>query len=134
VSTVLAILRHLWALPWTLVGLIAAVVAALGGGTARVQDGVIEVWGGPLRGLPRSRLAGGIGAITLGHVVLATHERQMGWSRRHERAHVLQYERWGPFLVPAYLLAALATHLRGGNGYFDNRFERDARAAERSAG
>ena len=133
-STLLVILRHLWALPWTLVGLTAAVAAVVGGGTVKVQDGVIEVWGGPLRELPRVRLAGGIGAITLGHVVLATHERQMGWSRRHERAHVGQYERWGPFLVPAYVVAALVTHVRGGNGYADNRFEREARAAERSAG
>jgi hypothetical protein len=132
VSTLLAVFRHLWALPWTVVGLVAAAAAVLGGGTMRPREGVLEVWGGPLRHLPRIRLAGGIGAITLGHVVLATHERQMGWSRRHERAHVRQYERWGLFLIPAYLIASLATWLGGGNGYLDNRFEHEARAAERT--
>lgn len=127
------ILRLVWALPYTLVGLALAAVARVGGGTVGVRDGVVEAWGGPLRALPRIRLAGGIGAITVGHVVLATHEPQMRWSRVHEHAHVRQYERWGPFFVPAYLAEALIVRRRGGDAYGDNRFEREARKAEEMA-
>jgi hypothetical protein len=42
-------------------------------------------------------------AITLGHVVLATTESALKKTRSHERVHVRQYERWGPFFIPAYL-------------------------------
>jgi hypothetical protein len=126
-------LRLLWALPYTIVGLVVAGVARAGGGTTQVRDGVVEAWGGPLQALPRLPLAGGIGAITFDHVVLATHEKQMGWSRIHERAHVRQYERWGPLFGPAYLLNALLIRLRGGDAYTDNRFEREAREAEAKA-
>ena len=129
----MAVLRRLWALPYTVIGFAVAGVARLGGATISRREGVVEAWGGPLAQLPRIRLAGGIGAITIGHVVLATHERQMGWSRIHERAHVRQYEIWGPFFVPAYLVACLASRLRGGNAYADNRFEREARGAEARA-
>jgi hypothetical protein len=34
---------------------------------------------------------------------------------------------WGPFFVPAYLLAGVWALLQGGHPYFDNRFEREAR-------
>jgi len=130
----MGVLRHLWALPYTLVGLVIAALARASGGTVAVtQGGVVEAWGGVLEQLPRIRLAGGIGAITIGHVVLATHARQMDWSRVHERAHVRQYETWGPFFLPAYLVASLAVRLRGGNAYTDNRFERGAREAEARA-
>ena len=129
----MAVARYLWAFPYTLVGLAVAVLARLGGGTVSTRDGVVEAWGGPLTRLSRIPLAGGIGALTAGHVVLATNERQMGWSRVHERAHVRQYETWGPFFVPAYLLASLISRLRGGATYGDNRFEREAREAEAEA-
>ena len=52
------------------------------------------------------------------------------WTRRHERAHVDQYERWGPLFLPAYLMSSLTAFCRGQDYYFDNRFEREARAAE----
>jgi hypothetical protein len=126
----MAIVRHLWALPYTLVGLAVAGLAMLGGATISTREGVVEVYGGPLAQLSRIPLPGGIGALTIGHVVLATNGRQMGWSRVHERAHVRQYETWGPFFVPAYLVASLVTGLRGGATYVDNRFEREAREAE----
>jgi hypothetical protein len=129
----MAVLRRLWALPYSVVGLAIAGLARLGGATISTRDGVVEAWGGPLAQLSRIPLAGGIGALTIGHVVLATNERQMGWSRVHERAHVRQYETWGPLFVPAYLMASLVSRLRGGATYVDNRFEREAREAEARA-
>jgi hypothetical protein len=47
-------------------------------------------------------------------------------TRAHERAHVRQAERWGPFFLPAYFLASVLVAARGGHYYRDNRFERDA--------
>ena len=37
-----------------------------------------------------------------------------------------QYERWGPFFLPAYLLSSLVALLLGRDPYLDNRFEREA--------
>lgn len=71
-------------------------------------------------------------AITFGHIVLCVDEvddRLLD----HEMVHVTQYERWGPFFVPAYLVASLWANLRGGRGYADNRFEVAARSSRRSA-
>jgi hypothetical protein len=48
-------------------------------------------------------------------------------TRAHERAHVRQYERWGIFFLPAYLLASAGAWLRGAAPYADNVFERQAR-------
>ena len=40
-----------------------------------------------------------------------------------------QYERWGPFFLPAYLLSSLLQLLRGRHPYRENHFERQAYAA-----
>ena len=68
--------------------------------------------------------------MALGHVVLAMSARDMEACRAHERVHVRQYELWGPFFVPAYLLAGVCALITGGHPYFDNQFERQARQAE----
>ncbi len=85
--------------------------------------GVLEVHGGFARWLLRQ--VGAI-AMTLGHVVIAVdlyaHER----TRRHERVHVRQVERWGPIFLPAYGLASIVARLRGRHYYFDNVFEIEA--------
>jgi len=75
-------------------------------------------------------LAGGADAITLGHIVIGRNARSLEATRAHERAHVRQYEFWGPLFLPAYLIAGLCALGRGCHPYFDNRFERQARAAE----
>jgi hypothetical protein len=65
-------------------------------------------------------------AMTLGHVVLCVDEiDDATWA--HELVHVRQYERLGPFFLPAYALSSLVALSRGGNAYRDNRFERAAR-------
>ncbi len=46
-------------------------------------------------------------AITFGHTVLARTQADLDASRSHERIHVRQYERWGLFFIPAYLLCSL---------------------------
>lgn len=62
----------------------------------------------------------------MGHVILARDEEGLARSRRHERVHVRQFERWGPLLLPAYVLAGCLVHFRGGHWYLDNPFEQQA--------
>jgi len=123
------LLPAIWAFPATAIGLVLATLAIAAGGRIRAVDGVIEAHGGVLpwilRRLPLVK--GGASAVTLGHVVLATDRTTLDRTRRHERAHVRQYQRWGPFLIPAYLLVGLWLTLRGRDAYFDNPFEQDAR-------
>lgn len=120
-------LAYFWAFPATCIGLLFVPLAWLSGGRSEVIWGVIEVHGGLV-----ARLLGGIGvtrgwtAMTLGHVVLGRNQQCLARCRAHERVHVRQYERWGPFFIPAYLLASLIAYLRGRDPYLDNPFEREA--------
>lgn len=66
--------------------------------------------------------------MTLGHVVLGCNAQTLQITRRHERVHVAQCERWGPLFIPAYLFASLLALLRGRHPYRDNHFEREASA------
>ena len=126
--TLLLVLKYLWALPTTMVGLLAAGASLISGGRPRIVRGVIEIHGGLaavfLRFAPFVR--GGASAITLGHVVLGRDAMALELSRDHERVHVEQCERWGPLFIPAYLIASLIAALRGRNPYLDNPFEREA--------
>ena len=68
---VLTLLRYVWALPNTALGLTFAPLAWLGRGGVRFVDGVIEIEGGGVRWLLRNATPiGGAMALTLGHVVL----------------------------------------------------------------
>ena len=123
---------YLWVLPGTAVGLALTPLAFIGRGGARVVDGVLEIHGGwvtriLLRG---NRWVGPIAAITLGHVVLGCDLQTLERTRRHERVHVRQYERWGPLFIPAYLLCSVWLGLRGYNAYLDNPFEVEAYAID----
>jgi hypothetical protein len=121
------VLVVLWALPTTLLGLLLAGVALATGGHAALVDGVLEARGGWIRrALRRVAFARGGGAMTLGHVVLGTSRSALAATRAHERVHVAQCERWGPFFLPAYALASLWALACGAHGYRDNRFEREA--------
>jgi hypothetical protein len=90
-------------------------------------EGRLLAWG--LRHL--TFLAGGASAITFGHVVLGTSRAVLDATRAHERVHVRQYERWGPFFIPLYLASSLWTVICGRHVYYDNRIEREALAVER---
>lgn len=126
-----SVLTYVWAAPATVLGLLLALLA-LRGGRVAVRDGVLEAHG-PLVRSALTHLTivrGGVAAITFGHVVLGRDSDALEWSRTHERVHVAQYERWGPFFLPAYVAASLWAFLRGGDFYLDNVFERAARAKE----
>ncbi len=65
-------------------------------------------------------------AITLGHTILGQSDASLDNARDHEMVHVRQFERWGPLMGPAYLLASLGLWFAGRNPYRDNPFEREA--------
>jgi hypothetical protein len=126
--------RYAWAAPVTLVGLAAAGLVRAGGGRVRLRGGIVEASGGMLeRVLPRMGWGVVPVAMALGHVVLAVDDEVLDAVRDHEMAHVRQAERWGILFPLAYGVAAVAAVVRGGHGYRDNRFEVEARAAERRA-
>lgn len=115
--------RGLWASPNTLIGLLLGVLLLLLGARWRRKGGVFEI--APLKRRRKSRWP--FTAITLGHVILCSHPDELARLRAHERVHVRQYERWGPFFLPAYLLAGAWQWLRGRRAYWDNPFEVEAR-------
>jgi hypothetical protein len=99
------------------------------GGQVRVVAGVFEFHGGwlgqRLAALPHPFC---FGAITLGHVILATCHHELTALRAHEHVHVRQYERWGIFFLPAYAVSSLWEVAHGRDGYTGNFFERQAYA------
>jgi len=127
------LLAYIWALPTTLVGVPLLLAALLSGGGVRCVNGVLEVHGGLaavyLRRVVGLFLKGGASAMTLGHIVLGLNTAALDATRFHERIHVRQCERWGPFFIPAYLGASLVQLARGRRAYRDNPFERQAYSA-----
>lgn len=123
--------RYLWASPNTAIGAAVGLVAIALGGRGRLVLGAAEIEGGRL-GRVLARLPGvvGIRAVTFGHVILGPSAAELERSRGHEQVHVRQYERWGPFFLPAYAASSLWQLLRRKDVYFDNAFEREAHALE----
>lgn len=123
-----SILKIVWALPNTLLGLLFLPITLFTGGGVRIIEGVIEIHGGAARFFLHhcTILPGGASAMTLGHVILGIDPPTLDRVRNHEMVHVRQYERWGPFFIPAYLLASLFLLLRCRDPYRDNPFEREA--------
>ena len=120
-------LRYAWAVPATLVGLLAGSLVLAGGGSVRRRDGALEFAGGALaRGVMRLPHAMRFGAITLGHAILGLDGATLDHCRCHEQVHVRQYERWGVLLFPLYLGSSLVQLARGRDPYRDNCFEREA--------
>ncbi len=114
--------RYLWAGPTTLLGLAAAAASI---SLPRIRGPIALCLSG--RGFARWFLTRrGYCAITLGHLVLMTPQAPEG-TLAHEMVHVRQAERWGPLYLPAYLVAMLVARLRGGDPYWDNPFELEAR-------
>jgi hypothetical protein len=125
------VVRYLWALPATLVGLLFAALAVCAGATARRVEGVLEVAGGLLgRIVARFPLSMRFAAIVFGHVIIGTDHALLARVRGHEHVHVRQYERWGVLFFPLYAGSSLVQLLRGRDPYRDNYFEREAYAAE----
>jgi hypothetical protein len=90
----------------------------------------VHVW--PWLRRPGSLLLRDWLAITLGRHVLAWRDLTQR-ELRHELAHVEQWRRYGWTLVPRYATASLRALVAGKGWYRGNRFEIEARAAERSA-
>ena len=124
----LQLLKYLWTLPNTLLGLLCVPLAVLSGGKVQWVRGIVEIHGRAIGWLLQRRIPviGGVYAVTIGHVVLGRDGAALTRLRDHEHVHVRQYERWGPFFIPAYFLASLLAHLKGGDAYRDNVFERAA--------
>jgi hypothetical protein len=126
-SRMLRVFTYIWALPTTIIGLLFIPLALISG-EVRFVDGVLELNGRWIAFI-LSRLIpiyGGAAAMTLGHVVIGRDRHCLEFTRRHERVHVKQCERWGPLFIPAYLTASAIVKIRGKNAYMDNPFEREA--------
>jgi hypothetical protein len=123
----LHILAVLWASPYTLLGLLIGGVGLCTGGQARRRGRAIEFYGGGVtwfvKHLPHGQFTL---AITLGHTILGQSDAALDVAREHEMVHVRQFERWGPAMGPAYLLASLIVWLAGRRAYRDNPFELQA--------
>jgi hypothetical protein len=91
----------------------------------RVVDGVLVCEGAAW---PR-KLGWRYRAITFGHVILCVDQADEQLLA-HELVHVRQYERWGPFFIPAYVVASVGAKARGRRAYADNPFEIAARSSE----
>lgn len=118
-------LGYLWASPNTLLGLTLLPFVLMSGGRARFQWGVLELYGGFAAWFLRTA-AGGAGAMTLGHVIVARDRRMLDYTRNHEHVHVGQYMRCGPLFLPLYGLSSFLCWRAGMNPYLENRFEKVA--------
>lgn len=123
----LQILGILWALPYTLAGLSVGAIGLCTGGGVQLRGRAIEFYGGGVKWL-MTRLPHGqfALALTLGHTIGGQTEAALDIAREHETVHVRQFERWGPFMGPAYLLSSLVLWCAGRRPYRDNPFEREA--------
>lgn len=123
--------RIFWASPNTLLGLIIGGVGMCFGGRARIRGRAIEFYDGGtkwfIQRLPHGQFTL---ALTLGHTILGQTDASLDISRKHENVHILQYERWGPFLLPVYFLSSVYVWLVGRRFYRDNPFEREAYDAD----
>lgn len=118
------IFLYLWAFfPGTFLGLGAGLLTLLTGGKGRRVRGTLEFWGGYSKWY---LCLFGFGAMTLGHVILGRDTCVLDTAREHELIHVRQFERWGPFMIPSYMLCSAYLWMRGKRAYWDNPFEREA--------
>ena len=132
----IALVKRVWAAPYTLIGMAVGCAGLLTGGGAQVRRGVIEFHGGLVRWLlGRMPGIGGALAMTLGHTILGQTAAALDATRDHEHVHVRQFERWGPLMGPAYLGCSLWLLATGAERpYRDNPFEREAFEADARRG
>jgi len=112
------------------IGLLVGVLGLCTGGTFRRVGPTLEFWGGAVTGLMNSRVVHARG-MTLGHVILGVSGPTLQQIRSHEWVHVRQYERWGPFFLPAYLISSGLLWIAGRAPYWDNPFEVEAYEEDR---
>jgi hypothetical protein len=123
----LRIIVFIWASPYTLIGLLLGGIGLCTGGRGRIRGHVVECYGGAVKWLvihlPHGQFTL---AFTLGHTILGQSDASLDIARDHEMVHVRQFERWGLFMGPAYLLSSLVLWIAGRRPYRDNPFEREA--------
>lgn len=120
--------KYLWASPNTMLGLCFVPLTLASGGGIRFERGVLEIYGGFTRIFLTRFLFVSAAAMTLGHVILGRDRKCLDRSRDHEHVHVRQYERWGPFMLPAYFISSYRAWRRGEHFYLGNQFEEEAYA------
>lgn len=114
--------------PCSLVGLAAAAIVVLLGGSGRRALGILEVTLGQSEAAcPSFARLLPFRAIALGHVVISLGRLELEQLRVHELVHVRQYERWGVLFFVAYAASGLWQLLHGRSAYWDNHFEVQAR-------
>lgn len=120
----LKLILIVWTLPNTLIGLTIGGIGLLTGGRVQFREGCFEFYGGVVeRWLERLNVFG----MTLGHTILGQTTNGLQIVRKHEQVHVRQYERWGPFFLPAYLLSSAWLWFQVGKDHYrDNPFEIEA--------
>ena len=112
-----------WTAPNSLIGLTAGAIGLLTGGKAQIAEGCIEFYGGWVeKRLEKLNVFG----MTLGHTILGQTKNGLRIVRKHEQVHVRQYERWGPFFLPAYLGWSAWLWWQGKDYYRMNPFEVEA--------
>ena len=123
------LLRYIWALPNTLLGLLFVPLVLFTRGGIHVVDGVLELHGKLISFILKKCMPvrGGVSAMTLGHVILGQDRESLAVNRLHEHAHVKQYEILGPSFLAVYLAASLWAWFRGRGAYRGNYLERKAR-------
>ncbi len=122
-TMMLTVLKYLWALPNTLLGMVFVPLALVSGGKVHAIQGALEIHGGMAAlFLTLCRASG----MTIGHVILGKNARILDDVRLHEHVHIRQYERWGILFLPAYFLSSIFVWLRGKHPYYDNPFEKEA--------
>jgi len=132
--SLLDLVKYIWALPNSILGATLGLAVLCLGGRARFLSGALEFYGGLLeRLIKKAPAVFRFEAITLGHVIIGINETQLDSGREHEHVHIRQYERWGPFFLPAYAISSLWQIARRRRSYRDNIFEREAYAAEDNA-
>ena len=129
---VLKVTKLVWASPCSAVGLALAAFALAAGGKARWASGALEVTYRDCRA-SCGKLAQTLPfrGIVFGHVILAVTREELATIGAHERVHVEQYERWGPFFLIAYVASSLWQLLKRRSPYWHNYFEIQARERSR---
>lgn len=127
------LLRYIWALPNTLLGLLFVPLALFTKGRMDIVNGVLEIHGGIVSWILKSCMPvrGYVGALTIGHVILGYNRESLSAYRLHEHAHVRQYEMLGPAFIPVYIAAGIWALIRGNGMYEGNYLERKAIEYER---
>jgi hypothetical protein len=119
------VLKMLWTLPNTLVGLVLGFLSFTWPRWDKRRALVFE----SDRGFRKLHSKKNYVAITLGNAIVTNPDPDEE-TMRHELVHVRQYETWGPLFALAYAFFWIKLSLEGKNPYRDNPFERGAREGE----